>query len=82
MQTPVPSPLLTAEGFHAILEDSSEDKIAKQIACFAGLIMICNILTSFLESKYPSLLHFIPEVGVVIIVGLVFGAALNFTEVV
>ena len=41
------------------------------------LVMFAQVVSAYLESRYPKLMHHLPEVGVIIILGMLAGAIIS-----
>ena len=54
--------------------------ITLEVLLMVPLIMICQLTCSYLESRFPTLMHHLPEVGVIIIIGIICGIILSFTK--
>jgi len=61
-------------------DKSSQKTLSGMIVFFLPLIMICQLLCSYVQVKYPKLGHVLPEVGIIILVGVVFGSLIGIGE--
>ena len=55
-------------------------EISLEVLVVLPLIMFCQLACSYLESRFPTLMHHLPEVGVIIIIGIICGIILSFTK--
>ena len=58
---------------------AEERHLSAGIITFLPLVMVCLLTTAYLESNHPKIMHFVPEVAIVIIIGVMAGVFLYLT---